>query len=54
MNLGHDLAGLTDQIRLDFEPEGQVAAVTCFGDLCELVCGLGEVLPRVRTSGRIE
>ncbi len=54
VQLGHELAGLADQVGLDLQAERQIAAVAGLGDLAELVGRLRHVLARVGALGRIE
>ena len=49
VQLGHQLAGLADQVGLDLQAEGQVAAVARLGDLAELIDRLRHVRPRDRS-----
>ena len=54
VQLGHQLARLADQIRLDFQAEREIAAVAGLGDLAQLVGRLGDVLPRIGALRMIE
>jgi hypothetical protein len=54
MHLGQHLAILADQVCLDLQAERQVVAMTCLGNLPQLIDGLGQVLPRVRCLGVVK
>ena len=55
VELGHELAGLADQVGFDFDAERQIAAVASFGDLPELVGGLRATYSRgIGTLGVVE
>ena len=54
VELGHELAGLADQVGFDFEAEREIAAMAGFGDLAELVGGLPNVLAGIGAFGVVE
>ena len=54
VQLGHELAILTDEIGFDFQTECQIAAMTDFGDLAELIGRLLDVFPGIVPLGVIK
>ena len=54
VQLGHQLTVLADEIGLDLQAEGEIAAMARFGNLAKLVGRLLDMQPRIGPFGMIK